>query len=95
MLIFAGVFYIFLSIVLAGSIMNLASDAFTHEGVIPDRYTCNGDDVSPALSRSGVPGGVQSFVLIVDDPDAPGGAFDHLLLFNIQSGVTGLPENVN
>jgi Raf kinase inhibitor-like YbhB/YbcL family protein len=49
----------------------LASSAFHANGEIPARYTCEGDDVSPPLSWSGIPPGTKSMALIVDDPDAP------------------------
>ena len=49
----------------------LTSPDFTHQGSIPQQYTCQGRDVSPPLSWSGAPEGTKSFVLIMDDPDAP------------------------
>ena len=49
----------------------LTSSAFTHQGSIPQQYTCQGRDVSPPLAWSGAPEGTKGFVLIVDDPDAP------------------------
>ncbi len=49
----------------------LSSSSFTHEGEIPAKHTCEGNDVSPALSWSGVPDGTKRIALIVDDPDAP------------------------
>ena len=56
-----------------GSTMALAltSTSFTHQGEIPTKHTCEGADVSPELTWSGVPDGSKSLVLIVDDPDAP------------------------
>ncbi len=63
--------------------MQLTSPAFTHEGMIPDRYTCDGADVSPELGIEGVPEGTVSLVLVVDDPDAPGGTWDHWVVFDI------------
>ena len=49
----------------------LTSSAFTHQGSIPQQYTCQGRDISPHLSWSGAPEGTKGFVLIMDDPDAP------------------------
>jgi Raf kinase inhibitor-like YbhB/YbcL family protein len=51
--------------------MTLVSSAFHHHGDIPAHYTCDGSNVSPPLAWSGAPANTQSFVLIVDDPDAP------------------------
>ncbi|HEX2719041.1 MAG TPA: YbhB/YbcL family Raf kinase inhibitor-like protein, partial [Gemmatimonadaceae bacterium] len=51
--------------------LELTSPAFDAGGEIPRRFTCDGDDVSPALAWSGAPDGTKSLALIVDDPDAP------------------------
>lgn len=51
--------------------MKLVSSTFADGGEMPARTTCEGADLSPALSWDGVPDGTKSFVLIVDDPDAP------------------------
>jgi Raf kinase inhibitor-like YbhB/YbcL family protein len=77
----------------------LTSSAFTHQGSIPQQYTCQGRDVSPPLSWSGAPDGTRGFVLIVDDPDAPDPAapkrtWVHWVLYDIPSTVSGLPEAV-
>jgi hypothetical protein len=77
----------------------LDSSAFEPNGAIPAKYTCEGEDVSPALTWSGVPGGTKSLALIVDDPDAPDPAapkmtWVHWVLFNVPPSVTGLPEAV-
>jgi len=61
----------------------LSSPAFTAGGDIPSRFTCDGDGVPPPLTWTGAPAGTQSFVLIVDDPDAPRGTFTHWVLFDI------------
>jgi hypothetical protein len=74
--------------------MKLTSSAF-HEGQpIPRKYTCDGDDISPPLSWTGVPEGAASLVLISDDPDAPGGTWDHWVLHDLAPGLDGLPEAV-
>jgi Raf kinase inhibitor-like YbhB/YbcL family protein len=79
--------------------LTLISSAFSHEGSIPRRYTCEGDDISPPLAWSGAPAGTKSFVLVVDDPDAPDpGApritWVHWLLYNLPATVQTLPEGV-
>jgi Raf kinase inhibitor-like YbhB/YbcL family protein len=63
--------------------MNLSSPDFGEGEDIPERYTCEGKDVSPTLKIGGVPKEAKGLVLIVDDPDAPGGNFTHWLLWNI------------
>lgn len=72
----------------------LASTAFAHEEEIPERYTCDGEDISPPLQWGDPPAGTQSFALICDDPDAPGGTWVHWLLYNLSTDVRGLPEAV-
>lgn len=78
----------------------IVSPAFTHNGEIPRRYTCDGEDLSPPLAWSGVPGNTGSLVLIMDDPDAPDPAapkrtWVHWVLYNIPPGTDGLPEGVS
>ncbi len=79
--------------------LSLTSPAITDRGRIPRKYTCEGDDISPPLSWSGTPEGTKSFVLIIDDPDAPDPAaprmtWVHWVLYNLPSTVTELPEGV-
>ncbi|HLP58155.1 MAG TPA: YbhB/YbcL family Raf kinase inhibitor-like protein [Candidatus Deferrimicrobium sp.] len=63
--------------------MKITSSAFQHEGMIPEKYTCKGQDISPSLKWEGAPAGTKSFVMICDDPDAPVGTWDHWLLYLI------------
>src|SRR6266702_2616383 len=72
----------------------LASAAFREGAVIPAKYTCDGVDVSPALTWSGAPAGTRSFALIADDPDAPAGTWVHWVLYNLPADVSELPENI-
>lgn len=72
--------------------MEITSTAFDEGGSIPAKYTCDGRDISPPLSWSGVPPGTESLVLIVDDPDAPGGTFIHWVLYDVPPGTEGLGE---
>ena len=72
----------------------LVSDAFAQGAPIPVKYTCDGEDVSPHLTWTGIPGGTQSLALIMDDPDAPMGTFVHWVLFDIPAQRTTLPEGV-
>lgn len=78
--------------------LTLSSSAFTHEGNIPSRYTCDGEDINPPLAISNIPEGTQSLALIVDDPDAPVGDWVHWLMWNISPktekiGENSVPEN--
>lgn len=82
-----------------GKNMILTSPAFVHGDMIPQRYTCDGSDISPPLAWSGLPTGTKSLVLIVDDPDAPDPAapkmtWVHWLLYNLPPASSALPENV-
>lgn len=72
----------------------LKSSVFPNGGKIPKQYTCDGADLSPPLSWQDIPAGTQSFVLIMDDPDAPAGVWDHWLLFNIPASTLELPEGM-
>jgi Raf kinase inhibitor-like YbhB/YbcL family protein len=77
--------------------LTLTSPAFTHNGAMPARLTCDGRDVSPELRWSGLPAGTQSLALIVDDPDAPDPAaprmtWVHWVLYNIPPSATGLGQ---
>ena len=63
--------------------MKLISPDFSDGGNIPERFTCEGKDVSPTLTIDGSTKETKSLVLIVDDPDAPGGNFTHWLMWNI------------
>ncbi|MFC1677546.1 YbhB/YbcL family Raf kinase inhibitor-like protein [Planctomycetota bacterium] len=73
--------------------IKISSSAFTEGGMIPSKYTCDGKDMSPALSWQGVPQETKSIALICDDPDAPMGTFVHWVLFNLPADTTQLPEN--
>jgi len=74
--------------------MEIKSAAFGHEGMIPSKYTCDGEDISPALEWSGIPAGTQSLALISDDPDAPVGTWVHWVYYDIPPDSEGLPEAV-
>lgn len=63
--------------------MKISSKAFSNEGTMPAKYTCDGDEVSPPLHIEGIPQGTITMALIAEDPDAPKGTFDHWLVWNI------------
>ncbi len=70
------------------------SSAFPNGGEIPRKYTCAGENISPALSWSEVPGQARTLALIADDPDAPAGTWTHWLIWNIPVRATSLSEGV-
>ena len=83
-----------------GRNMKIESAAFSNGGEIPRQYTCDGEDLSPAMHWTDVPEGTKSLVLIVDDPDAPDPAapqmvWVHWVLYNIPPSVVGLPEGAD
>lgn len=74
--------------------ISVTSIAFKEGEMIPRKYTCDGDEVSPPLAWSGIPADTKSIALIADDPDAPRGDWVHWLMINIPPDVKGLPENI-
>jgi len=75
-----------------GLTMDLSSPSFDHGSSIPERFTCDGDDVSPELHISGIPSDASMLVLIMDDPDAPVGTWDHWVVYDVEP-VPTIPEN--
>ena len=63
--------------------LQVQSVAFSHNGHIPPKYTCEGENINPSLEVNNVPEGTKSLALIMEDPDAPNGTFDHWLVWNI------------
>ena len=79
--------------------MSITSPVFRHESAIPQRYTCEGDDVSPPLVFDGVPTAAASLALIVEDPDAPDPAapkrvWVHWVMYNLPPATKELRESV-
>lgn len=72
----------------------IKTTAFSEGGSIPKKFTCEGEDVSPAVTWENAPTGTQSFALIADDPDAPVGTWTHWIVWNIPPDATALPEGV-
>ncbi len=82
---------------MSSSTFTLSSKDFDNNASIPSRFTCDGDQVNPALSIGGVPEGTKSLALIMDDPDVPkqlkpDGVFDHWVLFNIPPDTKDITE---
>jgi Raf kinase inhibitor-like YbhB/YbcL family protein len=74
--------------------IEVRSSAFEDGGVIPARYTCDGQDLTPPLSWDSVPNGTKSLALTVDDPDAPRGTFVHWMIYDLPPDTRRLPEDV-
>jgi Raf kinase inhibitor-like YbhB/YbcL family protein len=76
-----------------GGVMKLSSPDFESGGAIPVRFTCDGADESPELNLTGIPEGTISLVLVMDDPDASVGTFDHWVAFDVEPTEV-IPANV-
>ena len=72
----------------------ISSTAFSQGETIPKKFTCVDADVSPQLSWKDAPAAAQSFVLIMDDPDAPVGTWVHWVLYDLPAGTKELPEGM-
>lgn len=74
--------------------ISISAEAFQDGGFIPDEYTCEGEDLSPALAWKGIPPESESLALIMDDPDCPGKTFVHWVIFNIPAKVQKLAKGM-
>ena len=74
--------------------IKIYSSAFKEGDFIPDKFSCEGANVSPQLNWSDAPTNTKSFAIIVDDPDAPGGNFVHWVIYNIPGNFKELHEDV-
>ncbi|HET9307096.1 MAG TPA: YbhB/YbcL family Raf kinase inhibitor-like protein [Candidatus Sulfotelmatobacter sp.] len=75
--------------------LTISSPSFTDGGAIPRKFTCDAADVSPQLSWSDPPAGIKSFALLVDDPDAPAGNWNHWAMWNLPANMRSLPEGIS
>jgi len=80
--------------------MKLTSSEFKHEKLIPTKYTCDGENISPPIKMSEIPDGAESLVLIMEDPDVPkelreDGMWDHWLVWDILPEEGEIPEDMN
>ena len=76
--------------------MQLTSEAFSNNGKIPEKYTCDGENINPPLEILQVPEEAKSLVLIMEDPDSvksTGKIWDHWVLFNIPTDTTEIEED--
>ena len=74
--------------------LGITSPAFEHMGTLPAKYTCDGDAINPPLQIDNIPEQAQTLALIVEDPDAPKGTYDHWIVWNIKI-TTVIKENSN
>jgi len=77
-----------------GAPLELKTTAFQPGGEIPVKHTCEGSDVSPALTWTDPPAGTKTFALIADDPDAPMGTWVHWVLYDLPGTARQLPEGL-
>ncbi|MGH2574220.1 MAG: YbhB/YbcL family Raf kinase inhibitor-like protein [Ignavibacteria bacterium] len=75
--------------------IKLTSTAFEEGGMIPKKYTCDGEDISPPLSWTSAPSGTKNFAIICDDPDAPAGTWVHWVIYNLPADQMNLSENIS
>lgn len=74
--------------------LKVRSHSFSHEGNIPAEFTCEGRDINPALEIQDIPEGTKTLALVMEDPDAPRGVFDHWIVWNIPPQKS-IPEQSN
>lgn len=79
----------------APRVLQVTSPSFAAGAPIPNKYTCKGEDVSPAFAIGFLPKGTKSLALILDDPDAPRGTWTHWTAWNIPADLTKIPEDVD
>lgn len=77
-----------------GNKMDITSSAFKDGAMIPEKYTCDGPNISPPLKWSNAPEETKTFAIICEDPDAPSGIWVHWILFNLPESVKELGENL-
>jgi Raf kinase inhibitor-like YbhB/YbcL family protein len=73
--------------------LSVKSPVFEANKHIPKKYSCDGDEINPPITIEGVPKEAKTLVLIVDDPDAPMGTFDHWVVWNIPTSTSKISEN--
>jgi len=74
--------------------IEIESSAFDNQGMIPERFTCDGEDISPPLSWKNVPEQTKSLAVLCDDPDAPMGTWVHWVIYNLPPETRELKENI-
>ena len=74
--------------------LSVSSPSFPSGGEIPKKFTCSGVDISPQLTWTEPPAGTKTFALLVDDPDAPAGSWNHWAMWNLPASARSVPEGV-
>ncbi|MBW3614899.1 MAG: YbhB/YbcL family Raf kinase inhibitor-like protein [Actinobacteria bacterium] len=77
---------------LPAATIELRSEAFAEGAEIPERFSCEGENVSPPLAWSNLPDGAVELALVMTDPDAPDGVFYHWILVGIDGSKSSLGE---
>jgi Raf kinase inhibitor-like YbhB/YbcL family protein len=75
--------------------MEIHSTAFSNGSPMPPQYTCDGEDISPPLNWTNPPAGTRSFVLLCDDPDAPGGTWHHWAVYDVPASERSIAEGAS
>jgi Raf kinase inhibitor-like YbhB/YbcL family protein len=73
--------------------LTVKSPAFESNKPIPKKFSCDGEGTNPALTVEGMPKETKSLALVMDDPDAPGGTFDHWVVWNISPTTSKIGEH--
>lgn len=73
-------------------LLKISSPVVQEEELLPSRYTCEGENINPPLEIDDIPEPAQSLALIMEDPDAPNGTFDHWLVWNLPI-INSIEEN--
>ena len=73
--------------------LTVKSPSFQHINPIPKKYSCDGEGTNPPITIEGIPKEAKTLALVMDDPDAPGGTFDHWVVWNISPFTTTITEN--
>src|SRR5690349_21264284 len=81
-------FFLYVMAAVTAATLQVSSSAFKNNGLIPVKYTCEGENINPAISVENIPTKTKSLALIMDDPDAPNGGFTHWVMWNIDPSAT-------
>lgn len=88
-----AVYPVFQTEIQGGETMKLVSPSFGHNQMIPEKFTCQGEDINPELNIAGIPVETKSLALMMDDPDAPMGTWVHWVVFDIPVATAQIQEN--